>query len=241
MLATWYGLHLKLGLIGILWILIVLASQSQFQEKVNFFPFKKTLSIVILSVLIISVLGVSNLKQFQREPSERNYFINVQKALMSPYALSADASGLTPLLLPVDQSKLTIAKLKADKLNLYARNSLIPVGISFDPQLYYQAGEAYSDGWLGKTSTLTIASGACVNLKLAFAAYIAVLPQDLYIHISNRSPVYHRFFRPDYDLVIEKLKPGDTLTFNFSKEFVPANIGQGPDLRALSSHLMATC
>ena len=241
MLATWYGLHLKLGLIGVFWISIVSASESQLQDKVNFFGFGKTTITVISSIVIISVLGISNLKQFRREPSERNYFINVQKALLNPSSLSADASGLTPLLLPLEQSKIVIGQLSSDKLNVYARNTVIPNGISFSPQLYYQAGEAYSDGWLGKTSTLSIASGTCVNLELAFAAYQAVLPQDLYIYVSNRPPIYHRFVHPEYNLVIENLKPGDMLTLKLSKELVPANIGQGPDLRALSSHLMATC
>jgi hypothetical protein len=78
MLSPWYALHLKVGVVGCLWLLIVFISTSDLH-----FP-KLNLIVSGTALALIPILIFANSSQWKRQPYERAYFQEIKKATLFP-------------------------------------------------------------------------------------------------------------------------------------------------------------
>ena len=242
MLATWYSLHLKIGLIGVVWISLLYSNEIE-QKILGRFRLDLSLWLgaVIPVAVIFSLVTLANLQQYKREPSERAYFANIQSATLFPGSISADSNGLTPLLLPLKESRVVIEQMKADKLSLYSQKHILPLGIVESNKGYISLGDAYNDGWVGKNSQINVTSVKCQNLTLSFLGYEPALPNLLLLSLNGEKPKRVELGSQKSVVSYRNLLIGDSVSARFNRGAIPSIAGLGKDQRVLSAFLTVEC
>lgn len=114
LLSSWYSFHFKLALCG--GIILFVTSR---------FTFFKVASIPL--VVLIALLSVTATKlAFDRNPHERLYFQNIQKATFSPETIVDRGDGYTQLVASMDDSIEAVKILRKHKLGVYRPGAFNP-------------------------------------------------------------------------------------------------------------------
>jgi hypothetical protein len=107
LLSSWYSFNFKLALCGA----VILASSTLANRK---------LITVLASYTIVAVLiGVSYNQAMIRQPHERAYWLNLQKATYYPETLKDRGDGFTQLIASLEQSRISVEILRKHKLGVY--------------------------------------------------------------------------------------------------------------------------
>lgn len=236
LLNTWYSLHFKVALAGMIWLAILgLRGRSLHLSPTRIVAF------VLLTCVAITVV-VANVVQFNRQPNERTYFLNIAKQSLFPSELSEDAAGRTALQVSLEESLDAVEILRRHDLGVFRNpmSTLMKV-YGYEPQ-FVTLGSLFDDGWAGPGFSVLVLDPSCNTLEIEL---VNPLPTTREIAFTARTS-----FGEDVDGVVSssptmlRFSPaGDTPTvaFQFSNTFTPAELSIGTDTRELSAQVKVQC
>jgi hypothetical protein len=250
LLSPWYQFHFRIGLVGVIWLLIggisVFLKSTHDNTLIRYY-LPITLGLIALAMGL--TVG-ANIIQWHRQPYERAYFENVQRSLLSPNELTVDSNGYTPLILPLEESKHVIAILKRDHLNVYRNPLPILEKLTGRRDGLLVSGDLGSDGWAGSHFRISVVQPNCRSLQLQIRPFPSVTSLDHFKgSVSNQLKVTEngsspRMFRlENVPISIEFPVVGNSTTFDFSfsKTWTPLEAGINQDVRHLSSLVDFKC
>jgi len=234
MLSPWYSLHLKLGIVGCLWLLIIFKLNSSLTfGRLNIFMSGTVFFLVIILVF-------ANYTQWKRQPYERMYYKEIQKATLFPETMTADLNGLTPLAIGLEDSKRAINVLKKHKIGIY-RDSLKATKQLFGNASYLSLADAFSDGWLGPNPKFVFQKNACQLIQFHFVNPPKIFQNQVNLIIDGVPKETFEISNAPYVLEIKDAIKVSLVEFKFSKGLIPAENGFGPDSRKLSARADIKC
>ena len=154
----WYYVHTKVGLIGVVWILL--------WDYANFAKFKK---INLSAIILISVTIVfGNIITLQRAPAVKNYYEEKQPYLFAKSIedLPIAENGNTPLLHNAETTMNAINIMKKYNLSVYKYHGLYDT--MNEIALGIQPYGLHDDGWLEQESLITVDTGSKGEIRLEF-------------------------------------------------------------------------
>jgi hypothetical protein len=234
MLSPWYSLHLKVGIVGCLWLLFIFSSIRDLKlVRCNWIP-----STTVF--LLIPILLFANSVQWERQPSERVYFQEIKKVTLFPETMAADPDGLTPLKIGFEDSKYAISVLKRHKIGVY-RDAGKARGEFLSEGAFLRLGENFSDGWVGLNPTYLFEKGACNLIQFELTNVPKVIENEVSLTVDEKLVKMFKITSSPYVLKIARANEISSVSFNFAKNLVPAENGLGPDLRGLSAYVQVKC
>ncbi|MHB1172816.1 MAG: hypothetical protein ACYCZY_10070 [Lacisediminihabitans sp.] len=236
LLSTWYSLHFKVALVGTIWLAILGLRSSSLRSR----PTR-----IVITVLLAGVttsLIIANVAQFNRQPFERAYFLNIAKQQLMPSELTENAAGLTALQVPLKESLEAVEILRRHHLGVY-RNPMTTWAkiYGYEPK-FVTLGSLYSDGWAGRNFSVVVLNPSCRTLDVQL---VNPLPTTVEIAFTARTS-----FGESVDGVVSptptslQFSPAGetpTLEFQFSSTLTPSELGTGADIRELSAHVKLDC
>jgi hypothetical protein len=234
MLSPWYALHLKVGVVGCLWLLIVFMSNSDLN-----FP-KLNLIVSGTAIALIPILIFANSSQWKRQPYERAYFQEIKKATLFPELLKVDSDGLTPLKIGLQESRDAIEILKRHKIGVY-RDDIEAKSEFINLEGYLPLGDNFTDGWVGPNPQYLFQKGFCRLIQFKISNAPKLLRNEVSLTIDGNLVEVFLVKRSPYVLNLPKANSIGSVAFNFSNSLIPADNDLGPDLRRLSAFVKVKC
>jgi hypothetical protein len=114
LLSPWYSFHFKLTLCGA--ILLFVTSRFRYFQ----------IAAIPVLVLIAALSITSSKLAFDRNPHERSYFQNIQKATYFPETIADRGDGNTQLIAGVEESLAAVEILRKHKLGVYRPGAVNP-------------------------------------------------------------------------------------------------------------------
>jgi hypothetical protein len=234
MLSPWYSLHLKLGIVGCLWLLIVFKSNSH----LTLFGLNMFRSGTVFFLVII--LLFANYTQWKRQPYERMYYQGIQKATLFPETMTTDINGLTALAIGLEESKRAIDVLKKHKIGIY-RDPVQAKRQLFSNASYLPLGDAFADGWVGLNPRFIFQENTCKLIKFQFVNPPKIFQNQVNLILDGVPKETFEISDTPYSLEIKDAINVSLVEFKFSKSLIPAENGLGPDSRMLSARADVKC
>jgi hypothetical protein len=234
MLSPWYSLHLKLGIVGCLWLLFTFISIPD----LNFMRFNWIPSTTVF--LLIPILLFANSTQWKRQPHERAYFQEIKKVTLFPETMTVDSDGLTPLKIGFEESEYAINVLKRHKIGVY-RDAGEARGEFLSEGAFLRLGENFSDGWVGANPRYLFEKGVCNLIQFELTNVPKVLENQVALTVDEKLVKMFKITSSPYVLKIARANEISSVAFNFTKNLVPAENGLGPDIRGLSAYVQVKC
>ena len=234
MLSPWYSLHLKLGIVGCLWLLIVFKSNSH----LTLFGLNMFRSGTVFFLVII--LLFANYTQWKRQPYERMYYQGIQKATLFPETMTTDINGLTALAIGLEESKRAIDVLKKHKIGIY-RDPVQSKRQLFSNASYLPLGDAFADGWVGPNPRFIFQENTCKLIKFQFVNPPKIFQNQVNLILDGVPKETFEISDTPYSLEIKDAINVSLVEFKFSKSLIPAENGLGPDSRMLSARADVKC
>ena len=258
LLSPWYGFHLRLFLVGAIWLLVRALAVVGVPGW-----FRLSRALVAQSaalVLLVAVLGVAvfaNVIQWRREPAERAYFQNVQRALLFPQELAIGGNGYTQLILPLEASHRAVDLLRKDHLSVY-RDPQAVLAAMGDPGEYDEAAAADPDfamqgmldrQWAGRLVSIDILHPTCTALMIDVTSYPGVVHaattngEVSILSVKTTFGDDQTIVLGDTQAKLELHPTGDApeVTLAFTRTWNPAALGLGADERDLAALVDVTC
>ena len=258
MLSPWYGFPLRLFVVGGIWLLVRALARVGVRWRLHL---SRTLLVVGAAgaslIVVLAVSVTANVDQWRREPSERAYFQRVQLALLFPQQLSVNDSGLTQLILPLDQSRRAIELLRKDHLSVYRDPQAVLAAMGHKKP--YDAAAAakpvlsvngmLDDTWAGQSVEISVLTQQCDTL------HVNVTPFPAVVHVPAAAGVDSTLTLVPSFGTTQEISLGASVTriqlhpsgqspevvLSFSRTWNPAALGLGADKRDLSALVEAAC
>jgi hypothetical protein len=232
LLNSWYSLHFKVMLCSVVILAIMVKSEKTSPALV------REGIVQTASLLIFAIVMTSSWVQFNRQYSERQYFLNVAAVELYP-ALLDSQSEMTPLILPYAESIEAISILRKHRLSPYSVEEELKKSLGGDEGILL-GGSSYGDGWVGMKSKLISINKSCPNLKLKIQVPDFIRNQTLTLTSDSKTRV---LTAEDLiqDVNFGKVKEGGVIGLEFSIEKIPAELGINADQRALSARVEGKC
>lgn len=220
----WYYVHVKLAMVGIVWIL----GKSIFpkMENCNYIGI-----LAMIAILIMGIFGES--LAIKRLPNVKAYYIEKQPYLFAENIdeLPVDDNGNTPLLHNRDMTMNAIKILKKYNLSVYRYYSSYEKMCRLNDGL--KSTGIYDDGWVEPYATLQIKSGNDNKIILNGWYNKEILKGDEIITVSANNQILVSYQLTSQDIHIEVPCESNTnldlvLESNFSFQ------ADAPDTRTLS-------
>jgi hypothetical protein len=258
MLSPWYGFNLRLFLVGAIWLLARALAAVGLPGWLR--VSRALVAQATAVVLLVAVLGVTvfaNVNQWRRQPAERAYFQNVQRALLFPGELAVGENGYTQLILPLEQSRRAIELLRKNHLSVY-RDPQAVLAAMGDTGTYDEAAAAEPElavrgmldaTWAGREVQVEVLKPACTVLSIDVTSFPAAVGTAAAEGPESTLTV-ESTFADDHVVVLGDTKvklelhptgklPEVKLTFN--RTWNPAALGLGADKRDLAAVVSVTC
>lgn len=234
MLSPWYSLHLKLGIVGCLWLLFIFVSTPD----LNFSRLNWTVNITVF--LLIPVLLFANFSQWKRQPYERAYFQEIKKVTLFPETMAGDSNGLTPLKIGLSDSQFAIAVLKRHKIGVY-RDAGAARAEFMGENAFLRLGENFSDGWVGRSPRYLFQKGVCKLIQFELLNLPKIRNNEATVKVDGKQIKVFQVTETPYILRVPDAGQVTSVEFSFSKSLIPAKNQLGEDLRDLSANIQVRC
>jgi len=234
MLSPWYALHLKVGIVGCLWLLIVFISTSDLNfPKLNWIVSGTALALIL-------ILLFANSSQWKRQPYERAYFQEIKKVTLFPEIMEVDSNGLTPLKVGLQESRAAIEILKRHKIGVY-RDESEAKSEFINLEGYLPLGDNFTDGWVGPNPQFVFQKGFCRLIQFEVSNAPKILRNEVSLTIDGNLVEEFLVKRSPYVLKLPNATTVGSVAFNFSNSLIPADNDLGPDTRRLSAYVRVKC
>jgi hypothetical protein len=234
MLSPWYSLHLKLGIVGCLWLLFIFISTPELNFKRFDWVVKSTV------ILLIPVLLFANSAQWKRQPYERAYFQEIKKVTLFPETMDVDSDGLTPLKIGLKDSVYAIDVLKRHEIGVYRDANKARLDFLIDG-IFMRQGENFSDGWVGRNPKYLFQNGVCKSIQFELTNLPKIQLNETTLTVNGKVVNTFVIVQTPYVLKIADPKSVNSVEFSFSKSLIPAENGLGEDLRDLAAIVQVKC
>ena len=238
-LSPWYSMHFKVGLAGAIW-LVALSLASVTPAWSHPAAFVGRVGAVAGVCLILCVVVAANVIQFKRQPFERVYFQNVQRAILDPATIIPDGQALTPLVLPYTETITDIGILRHHRLGLYRHDSSGQGGSVSQPKDLVVAGVS-GDGWAGSDVILLARSASCPQVRVVIDSRSSKF--DNIVTVSEQGQRTRKYVIGKEVRVLAVKTHGfrARIHLTFARTWIPAEVGDGEDLRSLAAQVGAVC
>lgn len=116
----WYAVHVKFGLVGVVWVLYYRIQTLSDNRKIREFYKNRTVAISCLLILYIVFAQLfSNAVDWRRAPHVKKYFEVMVPYALSPESMPVDSGGYTPLIADIEGTLNGIRVLEKYRLNVY--------------------------------------------------------------------------------------------------------------------------
>jgi hypothetical protein len=234
MWSPWYSLHLKVGIVGCLWLLILFKSNS------DLVFFRLDWLISLTAILLVFILIFANITQWKRQPYERAYFKEIQKVTLFPETLTVGTNGLTPLLIGLEDSKKAINILEKHKIGIY-RDAVKAKKDFMGDAKFLPIGDIFADGWVGPNPKYLFQKGACKLIVFKLSNPPKLFQSQANLIIDGVLTKTFDIANVPYVLKIKNTSNVNFVEFKFNQSLIPAENDLGPDLRNLSASVAAKC
>ena len=236
LLNTWYSLHFKVALVGVIWLAILGLREG----AVRFLPTRIVVTALLAGLAIALVMA--NVVQFNRQPFERTYFLNIASQTLIPSELTEDAAGLTALQLPLKESIAGVTILRNHKIGVYHDPTSTWDQIYGHQPKFVSYGSIYADGWTGTKFSVAVLDPSCRTLNVQLANPL-LTTQDITFAAKpsfssgvkgtlSAAPTHLRFTPRGGTPIVE---------FYFSSSVTPSKLGVSADTRKLSALVKLNC
>jgi len=208
----------------------------------------------------VAVLGVTvfaNVNQWRRQPAERAYFQNIQRALLFPQELAVGENGYTQLILPLEQSRRAVELLRKNHLSVYRDPQAVLAAMGYT-ETYDEAAAAEPelavrgmlDGtWAGREVRVEVLKPTCTVLSIDVTSFPAVVVAAATEGPESTLTVESNFADDqvvvlgDTEVELELHPTGELpeVELTFSRTWNPAALGLGADERDLAALVNVTC
>ncbi len=238
LLDTWYSLHFKISLVGLIWLSILAVGNSTEKWLRRAIPFAALLTCVAITVT------VANVQKYERQPFERVYFLNIAEQELYPSQLvkNVPKNGVTSMQLSSATSLHAVQFMKKYHLSIYREPLQTLVKIFGAAPDYVTFGQLYSDGWAGREFTVDVFPTRCDTLSIKLVDPIPQHPNVPFTVDSNfGTKAAGTVDETGKTLVFRPTGSAPTITVRFGSTFEPSKFGIGKDTRSLSALAALTC
>lgn len=228
LLNTWYSLHGKIGLVGVIWLGAISLGRETKRVRAGIYSVG-----VILSIIFVA----ANVYQFQRNVSEREYFKEI--AIYTLFPKENPYSGpVTPLQLSERDSKEAIRILKDHNLGVFRSTERTLSEVS-DGNPYVFTGNAWADGWVGPKFEVKLLS-ECKNPKITLTKHPMLGEGKLTVSGAGRVQEY-RFDESSLSLNLGLFSRTNEVSFSSGSYINEFKVGVGVDDRDLFAKANLSC
>lgn len=258
LLSPWYGFHLRLFLVGSIWLLVRALGAVDVPESLRLSrAFVAQATAVVLLVAVFGVSLFANVNQWRRQPSERAYFQNVQHVLLFPQELTVDENGYTQIFLPLEKSRRAIELLRKNRLSVY-RDPQAVLAAMGDTETYDEAFAANPDfaiqgmldsKWAGSQVQVDVLHSTCAVLDIDVTSFPVATGTFAKNAVDSTLTVESSFGDKkvivlgdtEERLVLHPTGEFPEVTLMFNRTWNPAALGLGADKRDLAALVHVTC
>lgn len=232
LLNQWYALHFKVMICG-----IILLTCSIFSSEIH--QVKAIRVHGAFAVFVALVVISASYIQFERQNSERGYFLNVAAVELFPELIDK-SQELSPLMINQTETDVAIETLKKYSLSPYANYKELSLALGGSSGILVGGQDSYGDGWVGKTSKIVVLNDKCRELLINLEIPDFVKGQNLEIKSDSKTE-FGGPVETGKAISISKATKFATYSFSFSQSVIPANIGVNADQRNLAAKLDVQC
>jgi hypothetical protein len=236
LLNTWYSLHTKVLLIGVVWLAIV---NSEYIHRLIGPNKLRRLVPSALVVVLIFTSAVANAIHLGRHVHEREYFLNVASATIFPETLK-ETGGITQLIVSQEESLKAIDVLQRHNLGVY-RDPQKTLDLLSGGKGYMRQGDSYGDGWMGLQMSVVSISESCTNLTITARSIDASISTLGVAYADKREELIVDPKSLQASLAVNDLPEMGKVLLSSSITRSPEELGGSQDSRNLSFHISVQC
>ncbi len=238
LLDTWYSLHFKVSLVGLIWLSILAVGNSTEKWRRHAIP------VATFLVCMAITVAFANVQKYERQPFERVYFLSIAEQELYPSQLvkNVPKNGVTSMQLSPAISLRAVEFLKKYHLSIYREPLQTLVKIFGAAPDYVTFGQLYGDGWAGRNFTVDVFPTECDTLSIKLTDPIPQHPNVPFTVDTNfGTKASGTVDETGKTLVFRPTGSAPTLTFKFGSTFEPSKLGIGQDTRSLSAVAALSC